>query len=69
MNEYVLAANAAILLAEKLIPLIEDGIANGQVSVSDQVMLRGRYESLRSKADVFAAQHWQVEQTPQAPVK
>ena len=64
MTEYVLAANAAILLAEKLIPLIEDGVANGHVSIEDQVMLRARYESLRNKADAFTAQHWQVEQKP-----
>ncbi len=60
MNE-VLAVNAALLLVEKLLPLIEAQVKAGQITPEDQALLRGRYESLKAKGDAaFAAPHWQV---------
>jgi hypothetical protein len=73
MNE-IAAAGAALLLVEKLIPLIEEQVKAGQVPVAKQIELRARYEALRAKGDAaFGAAHWQVEapveqDAPQAPV-
>jgi len=71
MNE-ILAANAALLLVEKLLPLIEQKVKSGEISAEDQAMFRARYQAMRAKGDAnFAEVHWQIpaeKDTPQAPV-
>ena len=61
MTKEILAVNAALLFIEKMFPLIESGLKSGEVSASDQVLLRARYEELRAKGDsLFKQPHWDV---------
>lgn len=60
MNE-ILAANAALLLIEKLLPLIEAKVKSGEISVEEQLQFRARYDALRAKGDeAFSGNHWNV---------
>ena len=57
----ILALNAALALAEKLIPLIADRVKSGEVSVAEQSKLRKRYQVLRTKADAaFTGPEWEA---------
>lgn len=61
MNEIILAVNASLLLAEKLLPLVEAAVKSGEIKPEEQALLRSRFESLKAKGDAaFAAEHWQV---------
>ena len=64
MPAILLAFNAALALAEKLLPLLSEAFARGEMSVADQQAARDRYLALRTKADgAFTGDHWQ----PSAP--
>ncbi len=41
-------ANAVTLLAEKLVPMIRDAFANGDIPASQQAEVRAKYEALRA---------------------
>ena len=61
MNEIILV-NAALTLIEKLVPVINDAVKNGQVTPEAQAELRNRYTALRTQADTaFTGPEWQVE--------
>lgn len=60
--EEIVALNAALVLAEKLIPIVTQAVANGQVTVEAQQAARDKYNALRAKADAaFAGPEWQIE--------
>ena len=62
MNELILV-NAALALIEKLFPVINDAVKNGQVTPEAQAELRTRYTALRTQADAaFNGPEWLVEQ-------
>jgi hypothetical protein len=59
--EYIIALNAALALAEKLLPIIESQVAKGQITPSQQQIIRDQYMALRAKADAaFQGQEWDV---------
>lgn len=58
----LLAINAALALAEKLLPIVSDLAKSGQISQAEQNDLKTRYQVLRAKADTaFAGPEWEVE--------
>lgn len=60
--EEIIALNAALALAEKLIPLVDQAVKNGQVTVDAQAELRAKYDALRAKADAaFQGPEWLVD--------
>ena len=61
MNEIILV-NAAITLIEKLIPVINNAVKDGQVTPEAQAELRDRYTALRTQADAaFTGPEWMLE--------
>lgn len=61
MNE-VLAINAALQLAETLIPIIAAKVQSGEVSANEQAAILNRYQALRdATAQHFTGPEWQVE--------
>lgn len=59
MNE-VLALNAALALAETLLPIIEAKVKAGAISVAEQQAARDKYLAQRAQADaLFQGEHWQ----------
>jgi len=63
--EQLIAFNAALALAESLLPIIDNLAARGEISVEKQAEARQRYLSLRAKADgQFTGPQWQVAELP-----
>lgn len=59
--EEILALNAALAMAEKLMPIIEARVKAGEVSVEEQAKARANYQALRKRGDeVFSGSHWKV---------
>jgi hypothetical protein len=59
--ELILALNAALALAEKLIPIIQERIRAGEISPEVQTQARERYLALRAQADAaFSGPEWEV---------
>lgn len=55
------ATNAALSLAEKLLPLIDQLAAKGEVTPEQQAELLARYNSLKTQADgQFTGPAWQL---------
>ena len=55
------ATNAALSLAEQLLPLIDQLSAKGEVSAEQQAELLAKYNSLKTQADgQFSGPAWQV---------
>ena len=58
--EEILALNAALALAEKLIPVIGKAVTAGQITPEQQQAARDRYLALRAKADAaFTGPEWE----------
>lgn len=61
MEEF-LALNAALALAEKLIPIIAARVQDGDITPEQQAAIRERYDALRAKGDAaFTGPEWQIE--------
>lgn len=59
--EEILALNAALTFIQKMIPLVAQAVADGQVSIEAQSELRARYSALRAKADAaFTGPEWDL---------
>lgn len=59
--EEILALNAALALAEKLIPIIAERVRSGEVSVEEQAKAKAQYLELRKRGDdIFQASHWKA---------
>lgn len=55
------AISASIDLAEKLLPLVDNLKASGQITTEQQQAILDKYHSLRDKADgQFSGPQWQV---------
>lgn len=53
--------SGSLSLAEQLIPLVNDAVQKGQISVEDQAAVLAKYNSLKAKADgQFSGPAWQV---------
>lgn len=60
MPALLLAFNAALALAEKLLPLLTDAFARGEMSLADQRAARDRYQAMRAAGDAaFTGPAWQ----------
>ena len=60
MSAILLAFNAALALAEKLMPLLTEAFARGEMSVAEQQAARDRYQSMRAAGDAaFTGPQWQ----------
>ena len=67
--EEIAAANAIMLLLEKLITIIGEKIKSGEISLDEQASVLARYESLKNRANgEFAGAHWKIEPDPQQTV-
>jgi len=65
MPPIILAFNAALLLAEKLLPLIDAQLKRGEISLADQQTARDRYTALRSVGDTaFLGPQWTPSTAP-----
>lgn len=59
MQAILLALNAAFALIEELIPLIEEKVKTGELSVEEQQKAREAYDSLRARRDaLFSGPGW-----------
>jgi hypothetical protein len=64
--EYILLANAAMVLLEKLLPIIGEKFKAGEIPIEEQAAVLARYESLKNRANgEFAGAHWKIEPDPQ----
>ena len=60
--ELILALNAALALAEKLMPIIQERMKAGEITPLVQAQARERYLALRAQADAaFTGPEWEVE--------
>jgi hypothetical protein len=67
--EEIAAANAIMLLLEKLIPIISEKFKRGEIPVEEQASVLTRYESLKNRANgEFQGAHWKIEPDPVSPV-
>ena len=57
--EYMAAAIASITLLEKLIPIIQSAVNNGEITAQQQAELKAKIDSIRSGA-AFAGPEWKV---------
>lgn len=58
--EEIILLNAALALAEKLIPTLGKAVAAGQITPEQQQEARNRYLALRAKADAaFTGPEWE----------
>jgi len=65
--EYLLAFQAALALAEKLAPLIQQKVQSGEITAEQQLEARNRYLALRAKGDeAFTGPEWEPSDTPGA---
>jgi len=56
------AISASIDIAEKLLPLVSQLKADGQITADQQADILARFESLKAKADgQFSGPEWQVD--------
>lgn len=61
MNE-LMAFNAALALAEKLLPILAERLQAGTITPAQQQEARDRYQALRDAGDAaFAGPAWRVE--------
>lgn len=56
------AVIAALDFVEKMLPVIQQAVKAGEVSVEEQQRVRDRYNSLRNAGELaFSGPEWQVE--------
>jgi hypothetical protein len=66
MEELALA-NAAMVLLEKLIPILSEKFKSGEISAGEQASVLARYTSLKNRAEgEFSGTHWKIEPDPQS---
>ena len=62
----IAAVEAAITIAEKLAPMIQAGIAKGEISPEVQSALDARIAALRPGGTAFAGPEWKLSTAPKA---
>lgn len=60
--EELLAFNAALALAEKLLPIIDARVKSGAITPEQQLESRNKYLALRALGDAaFTGPEWEIE--------
>jgi len=59
--EEIALLNAALLLIEKLAPIVERQLKSGEITDEAQAEVRANYTKFRARTDLFSGPEWQPE--------